>query len=128
MRSGTRRPLEPGTEVSHRGSTLRAETMPASPTSPIRMAIAGCYRSGATAMKTTFDVIVIGTGQSGPFLAVRMAAAGRRVAILERARFGGTCVNTASRRRHWSLPPSRRTWLVARRISALKLQAPWVST
>jgi len=45
-------------------------------------------------MKNTFDVIVIGTGQSGPFLAVRMAAAGRRVAILERARFGGTCVNT----------------------------------
>ena len=45
-------------------------------------------------MNNTFDVIVIGTGQSGPFLAVRMAAAGRRVAILERARFGGTCVNT----------------------------------
>ncbi len=41
-----------------------------------------------------FDAIIIGTGQSGPFLAVRMAAAGRRVAIIERARFGGTCVNT----------------------------------
>ena len=27
----------------------RAETMPASPTSPIRMATAGCYRNGATA-------------------------------------------------------------------------------
>jgi pyruvate/2-oxoglutarate dehydrogenase complex dihydrolipoamide dehydrogenase (E3) component len=45
-------------------------------------------------MKNTFDVIVIGTGQSGPFLAVRMAAAGKRVAIIERGRFGGTCVNT----------------------------------
>ena len=28
----------------------RAETMPASPTSPIRMATAGCYRNGATAV------------------------------------------------------------------------------
>ena len=45
-------------------------------------------------MKHTFDAIVIGCGQSGPFLAVRMATAGRRVAIVERARFGGTCVNT----------------------------------
>jgi len=45
-------------------------------------------------MKNTFDAIVIGTGQSGPFLAVRMAASGRRVAIIERGRFGGTCVNT----------------------------------
>jgi pyruvate/2-oxoglutarate dehydrogenase complex dihydrolipoamide dehydrogenase (E3) component len=45
-------------------------------------------------MKNTFDAIVIGTGQSGPFLAVRMAAAGKRVAIIERGRFGGTCVNT----------------------------------
>ena len=45
-------------------------------------------------MKKDFDAIVIGTGQSGPFLAARMAAAGQRVAIIERHRFGGTCVNT----------------------------------
>ena len=45
-------------------------------------------------MKKSFDAIVIGSGQSGPFLAVRMAAAGQRVAILERGLFGGTCVNT----------------------------------
>ena len=45
-------------------------------------------------MKTNFDAIVIGSGQSGPFLAVRMAAAGQRVAIIERGLFGGTCVNT----------------------------------
>jgi pyruvate/2-oxoglutarate dehydrogenase complex dihydrolipoamide dehydrogenase (E3) component len=40
-----------------------------------------------------FDAIVIGTGQSGPSLAVRLAGAGRKVAVIERARFGGTCVN-----------------------------------
>ena len=45
-------------------------------------------------MNKAFDAIVIGTGQSGPFLAVRMATAGKRVAIVERNRFGGTCVNT----------------------------------
>jgi pyruvate/2-oxoglutarate dehydrogenase complex dihydrolipoamide dehydrogenase (E3) component len=47
-------------------------------------------------MKKTFDAIVIGSGQSGPFLAVRMAAAGQRVASIERHRFGGTSVTTGS--------------------------------
>jgi pyruvate/2-oxoglutarate dehydrogenase complex dihydrolipoamide dehydrogenase (E3) component len=45
-------------------------------------------------MSKMFDAIVIGSGQSGPFLAVRMANAGKRVAMVERNRFGGTCVNT----------------------------------
>jgi pyruvate/2-oxoglutarate dehydrogenase complex dihydrolipoamide dehydrogenase (E3) component len=41
-----------------------------------------------------FDAIVIGTGQSGPSLAERMVREGMRVAIVERGKFGGTCVNT----------------------------------
>src|SRR5512140_3446974 len=45
-------------------------------------------------MTTRYDAIIIGTGQSGPSLAARLAAAGRKVAIIERDRFGGTCVNT----------------------------------
>ena len=44
-------------------------------------------------MAQRFDAIIIGTGQSGPALAHRFAAAGKRVAIVERKRFGGTCVN-----------------------------------
>jgi pyruvate/2-oxoglutarate dehydrogenase complex dihydrolipoamide dehydrogenase (E3) component len=44
-------------------------------------------------MATTYDAIVIGTGQAGPSLAVRLAGAGMKVAIIERKRFGGTCVN-----------------------------------
>ena len=44
-------------------------------------------------MPNKFDAIIIGTGQSGPSMAHRLAAAGRRVAIVERKRFGGTCVN-----------------------------------
>src|SRR5438093_9671075 len=45
-------------------------------------------------MTLPYDAIVIGTGQSGPSLAVRLAAAGMKVAVVERKRFGGTCVNT----------------------------------
>ncbi|MGC1778279.1 MAG: FAD-containing oxidoreductase [Xanthobacteraceae bacterium] len=41
-----------------------------------------------------YDAIIIGAGQSGPALARRLVAAGRKVAIIERALFGGTCVNT----------------------------------
>ena len=44
-------------------------------------------------MATKYDAIVIGTGQAGPSLAVRLAEAGMKVAIIERKRFGGTCVN-----------------------------------
>jgi len=40
-----------------------------------------------------FDVIVIGTGQAGVPLAVRLAEAGRHVVIAERNALGGTCVN-----------------------------------
>ncbi len=45
-------------------------------------------------MSQTYDAIVIGTGQAGPPLAVRLAGAGMKVAIVERGKFGGTCVNT----------------------------------
>ena len=44
-------------------------------------------------MAETYDAIVIGTGQAGPSLAAELAGSGRRVAIVERHRFGGTCVN-----------------------------------
>ena len=44
-------------------------------------------------MAKQFDAIIIGAGQSGPFLAVRLAEAGRSVALIEREHIGGTCVN-----------------------------------
>jgi pyruvate/2-oxoglutarate dehydrogenase complex dihydrolipoamide dehydrogenase (E3) component len=43
---------------------------------------------------SVYDAIVIGTGQAGPALARRLATAGMNVAVVERALFGGTCVNT----------------------------------
>jgi pyruvate/2-oxoglutarate dehydrogenase complex dihydrolipoamide dehydrogenase (E3) component len=44
-------------------------------------------------MASTFDAIVVGAGQAGPALAARLAGAGRKVAVVERHKFGGTCVN-----------------------------------
>ena len=55
------------------------------------------YRSGKAiiyTMNRNFDAIIIGTGQAGPSLASRFSAAGMTVAIIERYKFGGTCVNT----------------------------------
>lgn len=45
-------------------------------------------------MASVFDAIIIGTGQAGPSLARRLAGAGKKVAVIERKLFGGTCVNT----------------------------------
>lgn len=62
-------------------------------------------------MSETFDAIIIGAGQSGPFLAARLAGAGWKTALIERTHLGGTCVNdgctptktlVASARAAWS--------------------------
>jgi pyruvate/2-oxoglutarate dehydrogenase complex dihydrolipoamide dehydrogenase (E3) component len=41
-----------------------------------------------------YDAIIVGTGQAGPSLARRLADSGQKVAVVERGRFGGTCINT----------------------------------
>src|SRR5215470_7549552 len=41
----------------------------------------------------TWDALVIGSGQAGVPLAVALARAGRRTAVVERGDVGGTCVN-----------------------------------
>ncbi|HSU99408.1 MAG TPA: FAD-containing oxidoreductase [Roseiarcus sp.] len=45
-------------------------------------------------MNRRFDAVVIGAGQAGAPMAGRLAAAGRKVALIERNLIGGTCVNT----------------------------------
>ncbi len=45
-------------------------------------------------MSTSYDAIIIGTGQSGPSLAERLDGEGMKVAVVERKLIGGTCVNT----------------------------------
>jgi len=44
-------------------------------------------------MAAIYDAIIIGTGQAGPPLAARLSAGGMKVAVIERGKFGGTCVN-----------------------------------
>ena len=44
-------------------------------------------------MSTRYDAIVIGSGQAAPSLAVRLAEAGMKTALVEREHLGGTCVN-----------------------------------
>ena len=44
-----------------------------------------------------FDAVIVGGGQAGPSLAVRLAGAGQRVALVERRHLGGTCINTGCR-------------------------------
>jgi pyruvate/2-oxoglutarate dehydrogenase complex dihydrolipoamide dehydrogenase (E3) component len=41
----------------------------------------------------SFDALIIGMGQAGPSLAARLSGAGRKVAVVEKDKFGGTCVN-----------------------------------
>jgi len=45
-------------------------------------------------MDEHYDAAVIGTGQAGPALANRLSQAGWKIAVIERWRFDGTCVNT----------------------------------
>ena len=44
-------------------------------------------------MAEKFDAIVIGTGQAGPSLADRLDSEGLKVAVIEKGKLGGTCVN-----------------------------------
>lgn len=41
-----------------------------------------------------FEALIIGTGQAGPALARDIVRNGHKAAIIEEAKFGGTCVNT----------------------------------
>lgn len=49
-----------------------------------------------------YDAIIIGAGQGGGPLSSALAQAGKRVAIIERAHAGGTCV-----KRSWTLHQRR---------------------
>jgi len=67
-------------------------------------------------MARRFDAIIVGTGQAGPPLAGRLTDAGWRCAIVERQRFGGTCVNYGCTPTK-ALVASARAAYVARRAS-----------
>lgn len=65
-------------------------------------------------MSRSFDAIVIGGGQAGPFLAARLAGAGRTVALIERRHMGGTCVNDGCQPTKTLVASARVAWLARR--------------
>ena len=67
------------------------------------------------------DAIVIGAGQAGPPLAVRLAQAGQRVAMIEKSMLGGTCVNNGCIPTKTLVASARAAW-VARNAAAWGVQ------
>jgi pyruvate/2-oxoglutarate dehydrogenase complex dihydrolipoamide dehydrogenase (E3) component len=65
-------------------------------------------------MSRSFDAIVIGGGQAGPFLAARLADAGQQVALVERRFMGGTCVNDGCQPTKTLVASARVSWLARR--------------
>ncbi len=48
-----------------------------------------------TAVIDEFEDVVLGGGKGGKSLAMTLANAGRKVALIERGQIGGTCINVA---------------------------------
>ncbi|RSU54172.1 FAD-dependent oxidoreductase [Sphingobium yanoikuyae] len=61
-------------------------------------------------MSEQFDAIVVGAGQSGPFLAAKLAEAGQKVAVIEREHLGGTCVNDGCTPTKTLIASARAAW------------------
>ena len=65
-------------------------------------------------MAAHYDAAIIGTGQAGPPLANRLTRAGMKVAVVERGRFGGTCVNNGCMPTKTLVASAYAAYLVAR--------------
>lgn len=72
------------------------------------------------------DVIVIGSGQAGVPLAIKLAGVGRRVAVVERGEVGGTCINTGCTPTKTMIASARGAH-VARTAGRLGVRVPQVS-
>ena len=59
---------------------------------------------------TTFDAIVIGSGQAGTPLVFKLASEGQKVAFIEKEHFGGTCVNNGCTPTKAYVASARRMW------------------
>ncbi|MEX2350185.1 MAG: mercuric reductase [Flavobacteriaceae bacterium] len=57
-----------------------------------------------------FDAIIIGSGQAGTPLAFKLASEGQTVALIEKDRLGGTCVNTGCTPTKAYVASARRMW------------------
>ena len=71
----------------------------------------------------SFDALVIGSGQAGPALAVRLAGHGWKTALVERGEFGGTCVNNGCTPTKTLVASARAAW-VARHAADFGVTIP----
>lgn len=62
----------------------------------------------------TWDALIVGSGQAGVPLAVALARAGRKTAVVERAEVGGTCINVGCTPTKTLVASARVAALVAR--------------
>jgi pyruvate/2-oxoglutarate dehydrogenase complex dihydrolipoamide dehydrogenase (E3) component len=60
---------------------------------------------------TSYDALVIGSGQAGPALAVRLAEHGWKTALVERGELGGTCVNNGCTPTKTLVASARAAWV-----------------
>ncbi len=60
---------------------------------------------------SSFDALVIGSGQAGPSLAVRLADHGWNTALVERGELGGTCVNNGCTPTKTLVASARAAWV-----------------
>ena len=60
---------------------------------------------------TSFDALVIGSGQAAPALAVRLAGHGWKTALVERGELGGTCVNNGCTPTKTLVASARAAWV-----------------
>jgi pyruvate/2-oxoglutarate dehydrogenase complex dihydrolipoamide dehydrogenase (E3) component len=60
---------------------------------------------------SSFDALVIGSGQAGPSLAVRLAKHGWKTALVERGDLGGTCVNNGCTPTKTLVASARAAWV-----------------
>ncbi len=65
---------------------------------------------------TAFDAIIIGSGQAGNPLATALSEAGRRVALIEENRLGGSCIN-------YGCSPTKTLIATAERLHQLRTAA-----
>ena len=64
-------------------------------------------------MADQYDVLILGSGQAGNPLASACVQAGRRVALVERALVGGTCINYGCTPTKTMVASAQRAWQVA---------------
>src|SRR3954471_12910964 len=79
------------------------------------------YRGGTVPGIEDVDLLVVGGGKAGKSLAMDRAKAGWSVAMIERDKVGGTCINVACIPTK-SLVASARTLLTARRAGELGIE------